>query len=91
MLVGAAIVLHMVLTFQKTKAVHLLAAVALGLVLTFLIWQHVTTGESGLHQIVFALMILTVGYRTMVLTGLTTSNLESRKRMRGLAKWGSGE
>ena len=86
MLVGAAIVLHMVLTFQKTKVAQLLTAVALGLVLILLVWWYVTSGDSRLHQIAFVFMILGVAYRTMVLTESVTSNLESRKRMRGLAR-----
>ena len=95
MLLAAASVLYLVLTFPfptpSSTAFKLLLSSTLTLILSLVVYAHISSGDSTLHQIAFVVMIWVVGYCTLALMNRTVENAGSRRGMRRMAVGGTGK
>jgi hypothetical protein len=82
MLLGAAIILHRLLTRNASSNKSIIYAVGIAAGVSAAIWAHIELGESTLHQVVFASMMLTSAYKTASLITTTMEDKASRRQMR---------
>lgn len=91
MLFGAAIVLHRLLAFQLSKNHSVLLAIGLIVGVCVAIWAHIQLGESTLHQVVFASMMLTSVFTTAMRITKNVRDKEAKWQMRKVGLLALGE
>jgi hypothetical protein len=91
MLFGATIMLHRLFTHSLTPLLSTLVFVLLNTFVCITIYAHIVLGESSLHQIVFASMMLTSATRTHRLITSTVKDRAVKRQMRVVGSWALGE
>jgi dihydroceramidase len=91
MLFGAAIMLHRLFTHSLAPLLSTLVFVFLNIFVCIIIYAHIVLGESTLHQIVFASMMLTSAIRTHRLITSTVKDGAVKRQMRVVGSWALGE
>jgi dihydroceramidase len=91
MLFGAAIMLHRLFTHSLAPLPSTLVFVLLNAFVCIIIYAHIVLGESTLHQIVFASMMLTSAIRTHRLITSTVKDRVVKRQMRVVGSWALGE
>lgn len=86
MLFGAAIILHRLLAYTFSPPAQLVSALVIAAGVCGAIWAHIELGESTLHQIVFASMMLFSLYKTFALISSKVGDADVRRQMRA-AGW----
>ncbi|KKZ66280.1 hypothetical protein EMCG_07990 [[Emmonsia] crescens] len=89
MLLGAGIMFHHVVTINSGSRMKFIVFLALSVALSVATWAHIWLGDSALHQVVFGVMALTVGYRTVKLLPSLISDQRMRSKLRGLLRIGN--
>jgi dihydroceramidase len=87
MLFGASIMLHRLFTHGLQPLLSLLVLLALNTFVCLVIYAHIAFGESTLHQIVFASMMLTSAVRTSRLITTTVKDRALKRQMRMVGSW----
>jgi dihydroceramidase len=87
MLFGASIMLHRLFTHGLQPLPSLLVFLALNTFVCLVIYAHIALGESTLHQIVFASMMLTSAVRTSRLITTTVKDRALKRQMRMVGSW----
>jgi dihydroceramidase len=87
MLFGASIMLHRLFTHGLQPLPSLLVFLALNTFVCLVIYAHIALGESTLHQIVFASMMLTSAVRTSRLITMTVKDRALKRQMRIVGSW----
>jgi len=82
MLFGASIMLHRLFTHGLQPLLSLFVFVLLNTFVCIVIYAHIALGESTLHQIVFASMMLTSAVRTSRLITTTVKDRVPKRQMR---------
>jgi len=90
MLFGAAIMLHRLFTHGFQPLPSLLIYLAINAIVCIVIYAHIALGESTLHQIVFASMMITSAVRTSRLITTTVKDRVLKKQMRVVGTWALG-
>ena len=90
MLFATTPVLHRVLTVNMTRRNSITMAILLNSILAALIAYHLVTDELILHHLSFAVMVITIGIRTMQLihTRTETGSL-ARSQLWGMVRFGA--
>lgn len=89
MLLAAGVMFHFVLTIDRGVKPQLALFVVLSSVLILASLAHIKLGDSTLHQIVFGIMVVVVGFRTVKLTRLLIHDEAMNYRLRRLARMGT--
>jgi dihydroceramidase len=90
MLFGAAIMLHRLFTHGLSPFSSTLIFLTLNTCVCIVIYAHIALGESTLHQIVFASMMLTSAFRTSRLITTTVKDRALKRQMRVVGSWALG-
>jgi dihydroceramidase len=87
MLFGASIMLHHLFTHGFQPLPSLVVFIILNLFVCVIIYAHIALGESTLHQIVFASMMITSAVRTSRLITTTVKDRALKRQMRVVGSW----
>ncbi|PGH06786.1 hypothetical protein AJ79_06427 [Helicocarpus griseus UAMH5409] len=79
---------HHVVTINRGSGTKLAVFLALTVTLSLATWAHIRLGDSALHQVVFGVMVVTVGYRTVKLLGKLISDKRMGSKLRQLVRIG---
>lgn len=90
MLLATGIVLHRVMSFDKSAKWGRNFTYALAMILSGVMIIHCYLSERVIHQITFVVMIIWVGLRTMSLIDKRISNPDMKSKMRRLSRSGTG-
>jgi dihydroceramidase len=90
MLFGAAIMLHRLFTHGFQPLPSLLIYLTINALVCIVIYAHIVLGESTLHQIVFASMMITSAVRTSRLITTTVKDRALKRQMRVVGSWALG-
>ncbi|OJJ43488.1 hypothetical protein ASPZODRAFT_28499 [Penicilliopsis zonata CBS 506.65] len=87
MLIGAAIVLHRVVTFDRSRG-RVPLGIGLTVVLAVVFWIQQTLAMPIIHFATFAGLLLVIFLRVLGLIRSTVKDEDARKQLRSLALWG---
>lgn len=90
MLLATGIVLHRVMSFNKSARWGRNFGYALAILLTGVIIIHCYLNEEAIHQITFAVMVIWVAIRTAGLIDKHIGSSEMKKKLQRLSRSGTG-
>ncbi|KAK2793856.1 hypothetical protein FQN51_001013 [Onygenales sp. PD_10] len=79
---------HHVVTINSGSGTKTAVFLALSVALSLATWAHIRLGDSAFHQVVFGVMVLTVGHRTVKLLGSLIEDRRMRGKLRRLVRGG---
>lgn len=88
MLFGAGIMSHYVLTIHSSPRTRFNLFVLIAVVLSLGSWMHVQLHDSTLHQVVFGVMVVAVGFKTFAHINSLVPDRALRSKLKKLGKTG---
>ena len=88
MLLGAGIMSHYVLTIHSSPRTRFNMFVLITTVLSLGSWMHIHLHDSTLHQVVFGIMVVSVGFKTFTHINALVPDRALKSKLKRLGRTG---